>query len=341
MIDRLALVAADAPRLAQATLAVLQQHYPHKLDHLILDAADQPLPGDIHPVFDGCYDWHSSVHMHWSLLRLCRIAPAWWQQPGIAAHFDAHFTADKVARELAYARTPGRGSFERPYGWGWLLKLQAELDRQGARDDGPPRLAAWAAALRPLSAFFAERLAEFIGRSHYPVRAGTHANSAFAMRLALGDASGDPALRAAIVGAAERWFGHDADYPAAYEPSGSDFLSPGLCEALLMAEVHGSGFAAWWDRFAPSHEGIQRWLEPAVVSDRLDAQLVHLDGLNLSRAWCLSALALSLPRHADEFRAASERHWQAAWPHVMGGDFVATHWLLSFALLSLDVEAGR
>jgi hypothetical protein len=337
VIERM--VADGAPRLAQCALAVLQQRYPHKLDHLILDAADQPLPADIHPVFDGCYDWHSSVHMHWSLLRLCRSVPRLWEMPQIAAHFDAHFSADKVARELAYARAPGRGGFERPYGWAWLLKLQSELNGQATRGEGPPGLSGWARALLPLSVFFAERMAEFLGRSHYPVRAGTHANSAFAMRLALAYASEDTALRAAIVAAAERWFGRDIDYPATYEPSGSDFLSPGLCEALLMFEVLGPDRLAWWERFMPSGDGIQRWLEPAVVSDRADAQLVHLDGLNLSRAWCLWALASALPRHADGFAAAAERHWQAAWPHVTGGDFVATHWLLSFALLSLDVNA--
>jgi len=253
--DRLAQVAADAPRLAQDALAVLQQAYPHRLDHLILDAGDRPLPSEIHPVFDGCYDWHSSVHMHWSLLRLWRTAPELPLQREIEAHVERRFSADNVARELAYAAAPGRAGFERPYGWAWLLKLQSELDRHQAGADGLPGAGRWAEALRPLSGFFALRFAEFIGRSHYPVRAGMHANSAFAMGLAL---------------------------------------------------------------------------------EYADAQLVHLDGLNLSRAWCLQTLARALPHHAAEFERAAQHHWQAAWPHVFGGDFVATHWLLSFALLSLD-----
>ena len=338
MPDRLAQVAADAPRLAQAALAVLQRAYPHKLDHLILDADDRPLPSEIHPVFDGCYDWHSSVHMHWSLLRLCRVAPGLPLRGAIEAHVERHFSADNVARELAYVSAAGRAGFERPYGWAWLLKLQAELDRQAADAHGLPGAARWAEALRPLSGFFAQRFAEFMGRSHYAVRAGTHANSAFAMVLALeyAEAAGDRTLHAAARDAAQRWFGSDTTYPAHYEPSGSDFLSPGLCEAVLMRELLGPAFFAWWERFMPSREGIVRWLTPALVSDRADAQLVHLDGLNLSRAWCLQTLAGALPHHAAEFEIAAQRHWQAAWPHVFGGDFVATHWLLSFALLSLD-----
>jgi len=336
MNDRFGVVAADAQHLASCALEVIRRAYPHKLDHMILDAADQPLPCDIHPVFDGCYDWHSSVHMHWSLLRLMHIAPALQLRPAIGAHFDRRFTPELVARELAYAAAPGRAGFERPYGWAWLLKLQAELDVHADT-------AAWAQALRPLSKFIAQRLAAFLGASHYPVRAGTHTNSAFAMKLALDYAAvcGDSALHAAIVSAGEKWFGADLAYPAAYEPSGTDFLSPGLCEALLMSEVLGADFPAWWEGFAPPPDGLARWLTPAIVSDRVDAQLVHLDGLNLSRAWCLSALAAALPGHAGEFGAAAERHWDAAWPHITGGDFAATHWLLSFALLSLDGASSR
>ena len=150
--------------------------------------------------------------------------------------------------------------------------------------------------------------------------------------------AGDGALRARVDATARAWFGDDRAYPAAYEPSGTDFLSPGLCEALLMQRVLGEDFAAWWAGFEPAAEGFARWMAPAVVSDRLDGQLVHLDGLNLSRAWCLRALAQAPTRAFDDaarerFARAAEAHWQAAWPHVTGGDFVATHWLVSFALL--------
>jgi hypothetical protein len=327
-------VLAQAEALAACALAVLGRRYPHKLDHLILDEHDHRPPREMHPVFDGCFDWHSSVHMHWSLLRLRALAPGLAAAGDIAARFDAHLRPELVARELDYLRTPGRGSFERPYGWAWLLKLQQELDAQGraGRDDA----ARWAAALRPLADEIARRLAAFLALSRYPVRAGTHPNSAFAMLLTreYAEAGGDTALRDAIDRVATAWFGADADYPAAYEPSGTDFLSPGLCEALLMRRVLGDGFAAWWTAFRPAPAALARWCEPAVVSDRADGQLVHLDGLNLSRAWCLRALApaLDAPERAT-FERAAAAHWQAAWPHVTTGDFVATHWLVSFALL--------
>jgi hypothetical protein len=326
-------VRAAADTLARCALDVLARRFPHKLDHLILDAGDHPLPAQLHPVFDGCFDWHSSVHMHWSLLRLRALVPGLDAAPAIAARFDAHFRPELVARELAYVRTPGRASFERPYGWGWLLKLQSELDAQAA---GAADAARWADALRPLSADIAGRLAGFLRRSGYPVRAGTHANSAFAMLLARDHAlaAGDEALRERIDDTARAWFGTDRSYPAVYEPSGTDFLSAGLCEALLMLRVLGDDFAAWWRGFAPSADGLARWDTPAAVSDRLDGQLVHLDGLNLSRAFCLRALAPAVPADLRaRFARAAQAHWQAAWPHVTGGDFVATHWLVSFALL--------
>jgi Protein of unknown function (DUF2891) len=327
---------ADAERWADCALAAVRRAYPHKLDHLILHADDRPRPAEIHPVFDGCYDWHSSVHMHWSLLRLARSAPALRCVDQIAGHFTARFTPTNVARERSYAAEPGRGGFERPYGWAWLLKLQLELD---APITALPQAAAWGAALRPFAADIAVRLAAFLRQSHYPVRAGLHSNSAFAMLLARRYAltTHDHTLRHAIDEAARRWFTHDRGYPAAYEPGGTDFLSPGLCEALLMHEVLGAAFPPWWQGFAPRDGALAHWLQPARVSDRSDAQLVHLDGLNLSRAWCLAALAPALDAdQAAAFRAAAQSHREAAWPHVTGGDFVATHWLVSFALLSLE-----
>ncbi len=320
----LPLAADDAERFAACALAAVRTRHPHKLDHLILAADDLPSPTQIHPVFDGSYDWHSSVHMHWSLLRLLRRAPGLPQRDTIHAHLDERLRPELVAVEHAYAADPRRGSFERPYGWAWLLALQAELESSA----WPRR---WADALRPFSADVAARLAAFLGRSHYPVRAGTHANSAFAMLLArrLGDAT----LDAAIDAAARRWFLADRDYPAAYEPGGADFLSGGLTEALLMHGLLGSGFADWWHAFAPRGAAMQAWLQPAMVSDRIDPQLVHLDGLNLSRAWCLAGLSEALGDAG--LRGAADAHRAAAWPHVTGGDFAATHWLVSFALLAL------
>jgi hypothetical protein len=328
-------ILSSADALADCALAVLARRFPHKLDHLILDADDHALPEQMHPVFDGCFDWHSSVHMHWSLLRLRALAPGLAAADAIARRFDAHMRPELVAREIAYLRTPGRACFERPYGWAWLLKLQAELQAQSSLDAATVR---WAAALRPLADEIAQRLALFLRQSPYPVRAGTHANSAFALLLARdhAEALGDAGLRDAIDRAALAWFAADAAYPALYEPSGTDFLSPGLCEALLMQRVLGTEFAPWWTRFAPAGDALARWDGPAIVSDRTDGQLVHLDGLNLSRAWCLRALAGAdgVPAALRErFGRGAHAHWQAAWPHVTGGDFVATHWLVSFALL--------
>lgn len=327
----LPLAADDAARFADTALDAIARRFPHKLDHLILDEHDLAAPSALHPVFDGSYDWHSSVHMHWSLLRLLRRHPALPQRARIVAHFDERFVSQHIAVERTYAAHPKRGSFERPYGWGWLLALQAELD---AADNTLPQRTAWADALRPFSAEVAARFAEFLGRSHYPVRAGTHANSAFAMGLAR--RLGDAALDRAIAEAAQRWFAGDRDYPAGYEPGGADFLSPGLVEAQLMRGLLGDDFAAWWSGFAPRDQALECWLQPARVADRIDPQLVHLDGLNLSRAAALDALAASMAAPLSaRLRAAAQAHREAAWPHISGGDFAATHWLVSFALLSL------
>ncbi len=316
----------DLERFAACALQAVRTRFPHKLDHLMLDEHDRPRPADIHPVFDGSYDWHSSVHMHWSLLRLLRRAPALPQRAAIVAHLASRFRPEFVALEREYAAHPRRGSFERPYGWAWLLALQAELETP---DDTLPERTPWAAALRPLADDLAARLANFLARSDYPVRAGTHANTSFAMRLAR--RWPDAALQQAIDAAARRWFEPDRDYPARYEPGGADFLSGGLVEAALMLDLQGEGFATWWQGFAP-RDGLEAWLQPAHVGDRLDPQLVHLDGLNLSRAWCLEAIGRALGE--TPLLEAAERHRAATWPHVTTGDFGATHWLVSFALLA-------
>jgi len=332
--------AETAARLARVALANVGTDFPFHLTHLARDAADLAPPSVLHPVFHGSYDWHSCVHMHWTLARCLRRFPAGAFAASAGAHFDARLTAGAVAQELAYVSAPGRASFERPYGWGWLLKLQAELV---ALADARPAAARWRDALAPLAQHFADRFVEHLPRADYPVRAGTHGNTAFALRLALDYAQAvqHRALAQAVGERAHRWFGADRRYPAGYEPSGDDFLSGGLTEAWLMLRVlDGCDFADWWQAFAPDADGLVRWLAPAAVSDAADPKIVHLHGLNLSRAACWRALRPALPSQLQAPVAqAIEAHFARSLPAAIAGHYVGTHWLASFALLALDEAA--
>jgi 3-hydroxyisobutyrate dehydrogenase len=329
----------DPPRLdaalasvyALSALRALATAYPYALQHTMHAADDRPRPEEAHPLFHGSWDWHSSVHMQASLVRILRDFPALPERGEIEAVFAARHRPEGIARELAYLQAhPG---FERPYGWAWLLRLQDELDALW-----PAR----AAALEPLAALVRARWLAHLAQAPHAQRAGVHANSAFAMTLALAHARrrGDDAFASALAAAARRWYGGDRRYPADYEPSANDFLSPGLCAAVLMQQVEGGeGFERWWRDYRPAPSAFARWLAPAAVASRTDGQLVHADGLNLSRAWCLGRLAAALPSERARLEAARRAHLAAALPHVTGGDFVATHWLVSFALLALADDA--
>lgn len=330
--------AAFAAACARVALANVSRPYPHKLDHLLVTGPD-PTAADhvtLHPVFCGSYDWHSSVHMHWLLARILRLHPALQECGPVAAWLSERLTPDRVACEQAYCAGPAGGTFERPYGWAWVLELRAELERLRGAD---PRAAAWCVALDPLARDLAARLADFVASAPYPIRSGTHANTAFAAILAIDHARtcGDAALDATLAAAALRWHADDRDAPLHWEPSLTDFLSPSLTVAALMRMVlPGRDFADWLTRFLPG--GIGPLATPPRVSDRGDAQIAHLDGLALSRAWLLRRIAAGLPpddcRQAD-LAAAVANNLHAGLPHVLGGDYVGEHWLASFAALAL------
>ncbi|MCE2950284.1 MAG: DUF2891 domain-containing protein [Betaproteobacteria bacterium] len=331
--------------LCRVALESLAREWPYRPDVFLQSEHDFLPPQVRHPLFHTSYDWHSCVHMHWSLLRLlrlhrARLAPA--QAEAIAARFDASFTAGAVATEALLFDRPGYRSFERPYGWGWLLELQAELHRLAADASLPPglqdRCRGWRDTLEPLSLRIAQAMVDFLPKLGHPVRTGTHSNSAFACVLALDHARtcAHPALQLAIGEAAHRWYGRDHRYPSEYEPGGEDFLSAGLVEALLMHRLlDGCDFADWWHRFSPSPQALAHWLLPVAVGDAADARIVHLHGLNLSRAWCWQALLPGLPGELHEPVArAIDAHRQASLSAALDGDYVATHWLASFALLA-------
>lgn len=307
-----------AGRFAGVALANVEREFPRHVSHLLTRAGEQLNPAKLHPAFYGSYDWHSAVHMHWLLARVLQFYP---QKKEIAVVLDKHLAPQPIGAELAYFNRAAGRNFERPYGWAWLLELQAELLRLGN--------AKWSDAVQPLAAELARRMASFVGGAPYPIRAGSHGNTAFACILALDYARtvGHNELQAEVEAAARRWYGADRDAPLGYEPSLDDFLSPALVEAALMQEVLGPDEFATWRRGFFSQDPSK--LALPTVADRADPKQSHLDGLALSRAWSLRKLG---------YAGAAERHLAAALPHAVGGDYVGEHWLASFAALALGEQ---
>lgn len=332
-----ALTFDHAGRFAAIALGHVRREYPNRLDQTLEGPGDLRPPSTLHPVFFGSYDWHSCVHSYWTLARLLRCFPDLPAAPAIRALFDAQLVPAKVEAECATLAAPAARGFKRPYGWAWLLKLAAELGRHADRR--------WGDALAPLATVFAQRFRDFLPLATYPVRVGTHFNTAFGLRMAAdhAEAGEDAALFDLLRSTAERWYGGDAACPAWGEPGGDDFLSSALVEAECMRRLlPPARFVPWFDRFLPRlREGEPATLfRPAAVADRSDGKTAHLDGLNLSRAWCWRSLAAALPpgdsRRAG-MAAAADAHAAASLPHV-AGDYMGEHWLASFAVLALDAE---
>lgn len=323
------LTPARAAHFAALTLGHLGRPWPYKLDHVMAGPEDVLPPATLHPIFHGSYDWHSCVHGWWQVMRLLRRVPDLPQAAEIRRRADEMLVPDKVAGELAYLARPTAAGFERPYGWAWLLALHDELAQHEAQHG--------ADALAPLARAFAERFKAHLPKLTYPIRVGTHGNSSFALILAHRWAvTHDPDLAALIAARAVDWFGADRGCQA-WEPGGDEFLSPALTEAHLMRAILApADFQPWFDAFLPDIPATL--LTPAFVSDRSDGKIAHLDGLNLSRAWCWRRIADALPddhRAVAVARGAAERHLAAALPHL-GDDYMGEHWLASFALLALD-----
>src|SRR4051812_23796423 len=271
-----------ASRLARIALANITREYPRHIQHLTTSAEEELRERALHPAFYGSYDWHSAVHMHWLLMRVLRLYPVSQMAPRIADALDAHLTPDAIAKELDYFQGMAGRTFERPYGWAWLLELQAEALAGKSR---------WSRALAPLAAELAGRFARYVAGSPYPVRSGAHGNTAFACVLALDYAriAADAALEFEIRKSARRWYDSDRDAPMRYEPSLDDFLSPSLAEALLMSKIlDPHEFQRWLQGFAP--QGFGALTTAPTVSDHADPKQSHLDGLCLTRAWCFARL---------------------------------------------------
>ena len=337
-----ALMSAETPAVDSATverfaglaLSCVHHEYPNKISHVLSSDEDVGPPRTLTPAFYGCFDWHSSVHGHWLLARLARLNPDADFAVEARAALAKSLTPDKIAAEAEYLSGEGRATFERPYGLAWLLCLADELhswpDEEARR---------WAKNLAPLEAEAAERLRRWLPKLHYPIRTGEHSQTAFALGLVLDWAHtvGDREMVALIEARARRFHLGDVRCPLGYEPSGQDFLSPCLAEADLMRRILGQEqYANWLEKFLPQipTTADASWLPVAVVTDRSDGKLAHLDGLNLSRAWMLEGILAGLPEddpRRPALRAAADVHAMAGLQAVTGEHYEGGHWLGSFA----------
>lgn len=328
----------QASALARLALAGLDREYPNKPGEILRGPEDVLSPRAMHPSFYGCFDWHSSVHGHWLLVRLLRLHPDLSEAAEIRQRLSVHLAAEPLAREAAYFEVRANRSFERMYGWAWALKLVAEL-----RSWEDPQARVWAANLAPLERVLTGLMRDYLPRLTYPVRTGVHPDTGFALALALDYARvvGDAGLESLIVGRARDFYLQDRAFPAAYEPSGEDFFSSGLNEADLMRRVLGpEDFRRWLDGFVP---GLRRgrlgaWAVPAAVSDVTDPKIVHLAGLNLSRAWTLQGIAWALEpggRRRRAVEASMRAHLEEGLKYVFSGHYEGEHWLGTFAVYQL------
>jgi hypothetical protein len=323
-------------KFAQLPLNCIETEYPYKLGQVLSSDEDLKAPRDLHPIFYGCFDWHSSVHGHWLLAKAIQKFPNTELSAKAIALFDRQFITEKVAKELAFFSTNLNQSFERTYGWAWLLKLHAELATLPH-----DKAHKWSANLQPLTDHIVKGYLDFLPKLVYPIRVGEHTNTAFGLSLALdyARASKNTVLENMIVQRSKDYYLQDAGCPITWEPSGFDFISPCLQEAELMGKVLPKvEFEKWLVAFLPELVDPNFKLAPGIVADRTDGKLVHLDGLNFSRAWCFYQLAEALPTHKKNLVAIADTHVRASMSQVAGSDYMGSHWLASFLVYALEMR---
>jgi hypothetical protein len=324
-----------ASHLSKLALKCIAQEFPNKPSHVVMDSTDLENPRQLHPAFYGCFDWHSSVHGHWMLIRLLKAFPHLPEAAIIRRVIDKNLQAQHILQERAYFERPSAKTFERTYGWAWLLKLAQELhtweDAQGEQ---------WSKNLQPLTEVIVTRYLYFLPIQTYPIRTGVHPNTAFGLAFALDYAQTvkNKLLQDLIIQKSREYYASDQHCPSDWEPNGSDFFSPCLLEADLMWRVlDKEAYSQWIGRFFDPHR-MKTIVEPAEVSDRTDPLIVHLDGLNLSRAWCMQGIAQQMEDSnpwKKNFKASAQKHIQATLPFVANGDYGGEHWLASFAVYAL------
>ncbi len=337
-VERTGISIGQASELAAPALHCIQKPYPYKPGNVLVDDSSLQVPRLQHPAFYGCFDWHSSVHGHWTLVRLLREFPDLPEGEEIREKLAQNLTAANLARETGFFYSEGNRTFERTYGWAWLLKLALELETW---DD--PLGEELAGNIRPLADSLVEKYMEFLEVLPYPIRVGEHTNTAFGLSFAWDYAHyrGLETLTGLIEQRARDFYMEDQGCPISWEPGGFDFLSPCLVEADLMARVlEHADYLSWLEYFLPGILDPGRFdLSPAELTDRSDPKIVHLDGLNLSRAWCLFHISEKLKGEFPHLDELALQHLDASLPYIASGHYEGEHWLASFAVFA--IYSGR
>ena len=327
----------QANHLASLPIKCLQQEYPNKLGQMLVDSTEIQSPKQLHPAFYGCFDWHSSVHGHWSLVYLLKKFPNLSNRELIIKKLQTNLSKENIQIEINYLNKIHEKSFERTYGWNWLLKLQLELETYNE-----PFAKELAENLRPLSDIIIERYIEFLPKLLYPMRVGTHSSTAFGLTMAWDYAifSKNELFQKCIKENAIRLFQKDENCPFNWEPSGTDFLSPCIEEMAIMQRIlPKKEFLTWLKKFAPNlFKKNFKW-EVGRVSDRTDGHLVHLDGLNFSRAWNFYYLINQYPKEFNHLKPIADYHLQFSLPSIVDGNYEGEHWLASFALRAFEEKS--
>ncbi|MBS1510921.1 MAG: DUF2891 domain-containing protein [Bacteroidetes bacterium] len=328
---QLLLTASGASHFAALPLRCAEKEWPYKTGITFSDSSLLTAPQNYHPAFFGCFDWHSSVHGHWMLARLLRTFPSLKEGAAIRELFNKHFTEKNMQQEILIFKNKENKGFERTYGWAWLLQLEDELLQWNDVD-----AKRWAAAVQPLATTLSQLTVSYLDKLVYPIRVGEHSNLAFGLSMMYDYAlhQNDTSLSNAIQKAALRFYAKDENCPFSWEPGGNDFLSPCLEEADLMRKVlPAAQYINWLKKFMPQLFDPNFTIAPGKVNDRTDGKLIHLDGLNLSRAWCLKGIA-AVTKNKHILQLANE-HLNAALPQVASGNYEGEHWLASFAVYAL------
>lgn len=334
--NRFVLTTAGASHLAGLPLKCIGQEFPYKTGVVFADSSMVINPRNYHPVFYGCFDWHSSVHGHWMLIRLLRQFPTMPEADSIRTILKRQLTAANINGELKLFQQKENKSFERTYGWAWILQMQKELIEWN-----DPLGKEISANLKPLADLFSRLYIDYLGKLLYPMRTGEHSNLAFGLRLAwdYAESAHDDSLKFHIRKTALKFYKNDKNCPVEWEPNGADFLSPCLEEADLMWRIlPAAEYEPWLKKFLPQLFGASIPLQPGEVKDRTDGRLVHLDGLNFGRAWCLYGIAAHVKSNRNKILEQASIHMSAALPHVASGDYMGEHWLASFAVYALTTN---